>query len=289
MKKITKRHYNRKLLIFGLMLFISIAMVSTGFAAWVMSNGAEATDQGGVQIGVVKDGNLTFSNVGFKKEGDEEIKDFIFEPASTDNTGNIRPEFDDQGNVINPENLTVTIIGTISPVEFLDTVTVSIKLPDGVVEAILEGYLEAPKCAINAELLAVYNEDDDEDNDLGPVTIIDNGAALTVEGLTYTANSSSISFEYDIAIGWGTKFYDAESEKCLNPSIYLDEHTTLKFEQKRAILAEFRQLVYDIQEPTYVGTTEEDKEKERIDHYCTFMPAENALPVYEVTLTAVPN
>ena len=35
--KLTRKHYNRKILSFGLVLFLAVALLSTGFAAWIMS------------------------------------------------------------------------------------------------------------------------------------------------------------------------------------------------------------------------------------------------------------
>lgn len=41
MAKLTKNSYKRKVILFGVLLFMSIALISTGFAAWIMSTNAK--------------------------------------------------------------------------------------------------------------------------------------------------------------------------------------------------------------------------------------------------------
>ena len=40
MARLTRNSYKRKIILFAVFVFISIALISTGFAAWVMSNDA---------------------------------------------------------------------------------------------------------------------------------------------------------------------------------------------------------------------------------------------------------
>ena len=59
--KITKGHYNRKLLTFGVMLFLAIALISTGFAAWIMSSGAEkGFEDENISVGVITEVGFPF-------------------------------------------------------------------------------------------------------------------------------------------------------------------------------------------------------------------------------------
>ena len=66
MARLTKNSYRRKIVVFGLLVFMSIALISTGFAAWVMSQGAKEDTIGNVTIGVVEDGRITLSNLVYK-------------------------------------------------------------------------------------------------------------------------------------------------------------------------------------------------------------------------------
>ena len=49
MVKLTRNSYKRKIILFGVLIFASIALISTGFAAWIMSANASKD----------KDGNIT--------------------------------------------------------------------------------------------------------------------------------------------------------------------------------------------------------------------------------------
>ena len=55
MAKLTKKSYKRKRVLMGLALFMSIALVSTGFAAWVISSSVEKEGEGHVSAGTVSD------------------------------------------------------------------------------------------------------------------------------------------------------------------------------------------------------------------------------------------
>lgn len=43
MAKLTRNSYKRKIILFGVIVFMSIALISTGFAAWVMSQEKKAS------------------------------------------------------------------------------------------------------------------------------------------------------------------------------------------------------------------------------------------------------
>ena len=102
MVKMTRKSYKRRKIILGVSLFSSVALVSTGFAAWVLASQAEATESGNITVGTVSDSSITISNVQF--EGKDS---FIFEPKQDDTTGRVRNDGE------NFENLSVTVTGEI--------------------------------------------------------------------------------------------------------------------------------------------------------------------------------
>ena len=51
--KLTKKSYNRRIYAFGIMVFIAVALVSTGFASWVMSNNAVNAPEGTISVGQI--------------------------------------------------------------------------------------------------------------------------------------------------------------------------------------------------------------------------------------------
>ena len=106
MVKMTRKSYKRRKIILGVSLFSSVALVSTGFAAWVLASQAEEEKTGNITVGTVSDSSIKISNVQF--EGN--IDYFRFEPKKEDTTGRVR-----RGNDERYENLSVTVTGEISP------------------------------------------------------------------------------------------------------------------------------------------------------------------------------
>ena len=69
--KLTRKSYNRRIFTFGALVFLSIALMSTGFATWVMSQNATQNMEGGVNVGTITDGALEFTK---EKNEDELVK-----------------------------------------------------------------------------------------------------------------------------------------------------------------------------------------------------------------------
>ena len=58
MAKLTRKSYQRKAMVVGATAFAGIALVATGFAAWVISSSATKNVQGNVNVGVVSDKSI---------------------------------------------------------------------------------------------------------------------------------------------------------------------------------------------------------------------------------------
>lgn len=58
MAKLTRKSYKRKKIAFAAVIFGGVALVSSGFAAWVISAGKEANENGSVTVGQVVEANL---------------------------------------------------------------------------------------------------------------------------------------------------------------------------------------------------------------------------------------
>lgn len=143
----TRNSFKRKAIIFGVMIFMSIALISTGFAAWIISTNAKNSQTGNIEVGVVTEKNIKIENVTFK----DGKKSFIFEPKEADTTGRVR------NDKTNFESLSVTIEGTIKNVEFLDTLTITLTLPETLKTAASEAknYIVLPECASSAKEVTV--------------------------------------------------------------------------------------------------------------------------------------
>ena len=166
MAKLTRNSYKRKIILFGVIVFMSIALISTGFAAWVMSQEKKQSKSGNVSVGAVTEGNIEVIL-------DElTVKDFKFEPKENDKTGRVR------NDGTNFESLTVTVTGTIKNTQFLKEATIKMNVQNQVNQAVTDGYIVLPECAGKEVVL----------------TLTDGGS------------KTEKKFTYDITIEWGSKF-----------------------------------------------------------------------------------
>ena len=145
MAKLTRNSYKRKIILFGVIVFMSIALISTGFAAWVMSQEKKQSTSGNVTVGAVTEGNIEVILVPLT------VKDFKFEPKESDTTGRVR------NDGTNFESLTVTVTGTIKNTQFLKEATIKMNVKDAVKQAETAGYIILPECA-NSEVVLTLTE-----------------------------------------------------------------------------------------------------------------------------------
>lgn len=145
MAKLTRNSYKRKIILFGVIVFMSIALISTGFAAWVMSQEKKQSTSGNVTVGAVTEGNIEVILDPLT------VKDFKFEPKESDTTGRVR------NDGTNFESLTVTVTGTIKNTQFLKEATIKMNVKDAVKQAETAGYIILPECA-NSEVVLTLTE-----------------------------------------------------------------------------------------------------------------------------------
>ena len=69
MAKLTRKSYQRKAMVVGATAFAGIALMATGFAAWVISSSATKNVQGGVQVGTISNKSIEITDVDFVEPG----------------------------------------------------------------------------------------------------------------------------------------------------------------------------------------------------------------------------
>lgn len=218
MVKMTRKSYKRRKIILGVSLFSSVALVSTGFAAWVLASQAEATESGNITVGTVSDSSITISNVQFK----DEIDSFVFEPKEDDTTGRVR-----RGNDGSYENLSVTVTGEISPKTYVTGATIQLTVPEGITTAASEAknYIVLPSCVETPQALDI--------------------ASNVVE--------DTIHFEYTITFEWGSAFNTLNPGE-----YYDNDETgkLVDDETMKSTLEDLRTCIYNSQEeePTFTVT-----------------------------------
>lgn len=211
MVKLTRNSYKRKIILFGVLIFASIALISTGFAAWIMSTNANKDTPGNVTVGQVTDSSLKIEDLGLSKTT------LMLEPKEEDNTGRVR------NDGTNFESLETVVTANISPTVYIKEVVVKFVVPLGVKKAADEGYIVLPEFACLEEEVATF-----------------------AKGKTYVLTSTDkaqakYALSEKIEIKWGTKFNNQ------NPGVYYDDDPVgqnVKDADVKKALEDFRALVY---------------------------------------------
>ena len=207
MRKLTRRSYNRKLIVFGLAIFLAFGMISTGFAAWLISSAATAEPNAPVEVDTIVDKSFELTIDDWDSENKTWSGETIsFDAVKGDNTGRIKhqPEAADDAG----EQLELLLSGTVTNMAALGkqnesatagAVKVDITLPDTLVAAITAKYLTASYVVGDVAT---------------PIT-----TATTTVWLVPTANDEDATkgdFAVTLKFGWGEEFGK------MNPSEYYD-------------------------------------------------------------------
>lgn len=200
MAKLTRKSYKRKKVAFAAILLGGVALVSSGFAAWVLSNDTKGDATGNVTVGEIVDNNLSMT-VALKGSDSKNSGVFSFDAAKDDNGGRVRSNGTDYANL----SLTYTVTIT-SKTNNLNKLTVKMtetestnnsdkttKVSNKVSTAVTNKWIVAPTCMANVTEITVGNPTGDTD-----------------KGYTWTV-------DYEVAFTWGTAF---GSE---NPSLFFDD------------------------------------------------------------------
>ena len=211
-KRLTRNAYKRKVILFGLLVFLAIGLISTGFASWMMSSSAKSESSGNVNVGIIQSANLEFETIelyklqeSYNPTTDEYTIDevlvtsletnlegfvFSFEPHLNDSTGRVHYGESELGS----ESLTMIIRGVVGPISVLRDVTISINLPESINKAVEAGYIDVPECYEKPKVLTL-------------------GHGLEVSN----EDTRKVRFEYTVSFKWGSAF------NYMNPCLYFDE------------------------------------------------------------------
>lgn len=209
MRKLTRKSYRRKRILLGVALFVSVALIATGFGAWVLSTDTSASQNGNVSVGTVTDSSLSI----VLNQAQHTVS---FDAAKDDANG--RLQWDGE----NSENLSFVVAGTVEGVDFCKSLTIELVIEDEeekarIDAAIAANFIVAPECYGKAvsiyEILAVNP---------------------AVDGATVKDY-----FEYTVEFEWGSAFGGE------NPSTYFDgAGSSIKDADMEKSLGDFYKLVY---------------------------------------------
>lgn len=256
MKKVTRHAFSKKAIMITASLFVTLALITTGFAAWLISSGASGEGTGNITTATIDDARLGLTVA--MAEG----KDFVcFGPQENDTVPDIRYRDPKEGEKDDKEVLIATVTGTIKNFDRLEKFNVTIKISDKALTAAGyewtetgEGSSKSRTYTYSAEkayiALPGYAVDTDGrflplPSDMSKTTA---PKTISAEDSMFTAgaNANEKNFTFDVTFGWGEKF------KGCNPGRYLDREVdghlpdkTYTVDEKKEIMTELRSLFVD--------------------------------------------
>ena len=258
MSKITRRSYKRKKIVMGIALFGAIGLVSTGFAAWVLSASA-SKDQGmSIKVGEVDNKSMEVVVDGLYKTSDVEgiekasgvgssvstYNKFSLNPKATDTTGRVRWGQLDEND--EPENMSVTIFGHVNNAQNLK------EAAQGGLTILLKG--DVPAALTTASTAGTYLLEGVAQNRAAYIGLP--ACFSSAQNINYSLEGDATKtayFRYDVAFTWGAEFNGE------NPSEYFDgDGIDVTMDKVEAMLNDMKALV-------------------------------NSVGTFEVTITAIPN
>lgn len=257
MKKVTRHAFSKKAIMITASLFVTLALITTGFAAWLISSGASGEGTGNITTATIDDAHLGLTVA--MAEG----KDFVcFGPQADDKVPHIMYDPPKDGEKDDKEVLTATVTGTIKNYDRLKEFNITIKISDKALTAAgytwtetnegslknrtytynaEKAYISLPEYAVDTDGRFLPLPSDPFNKTTAPKTI-SAGDSMFTDGTT----ENEKKFTFDVTFGWGEKF-----EGC-NPGKYLDgevpDHLpseTYTVEQKLEIMTELRRLFVD--------------------------------------------
>lgn len=202
MAKLTRKSYQRKAMVVGATAFAGVALMATGFAAWVISSSTTKPLDGNVNIGVIKAQEITINAT-------LSTDKFSFEPKKDDTTGRVR------WDKTNFESLTTTLKGDFSPASYVNKFTVELRI--GTEEEINDAK------AKNGKTVWETNFETAAGSTKNYITLPEDvwckEKVFEISSLTNKAETTDTKeFNQVISFGWGTAFGG------MNPSEYFDVH-----------------------------------------------------------------
>ena len=192
----TKQEYTRKRLFAGVLIFVSVALITSGIAIWLLFSLLGASTEGGITVAEVAMSPLSFTSLSIDGlEPDEEGRvdaSFVFDSLYGDESGRV------SWNGETSEKLSITVSGILMGAQHLEKFSYILTLPQGVLDAAEKGYIDISEFYENGEFKEVV------------VPVAENGVMVS------DGTNTAWRFSFRITIKWGDRF------KGINPSSYFD-------------------------------------------------------------------
>lgn len=204
--KITRKSYKRNKLVLGASLFAGVALVSTGFAAWVITTSVNKEATGNVQVGTVENNSVVIkldsSTPGNFRFDVDKLEGY----TSTDNVLTIAGKADELASLSVKITGSVTVGASVTDFQGLNF---KMDSNSGIDAAKTVKYISTPECYNADKVLGVTSG-----------TKLDNISDETADGLYQTNTDRQYVFKYTVSFDWGSYFSGKDSET-FNPAQYL--------------------------------------------------------------------
>ncbi len=204
-KKITRKSYKRNKLVLGASLFAGVALVSTGFAAWVISSAATKEAEGNVEVGKVSDVSLAITLDTMSPDY------FAFEPVAAPSGKTYIIQNDSASKA---ENLSVLVSGKVTGTNVMTNMTFKMGKHAGVDKAVAKNYIVAPTKGYATEEKYLTSNVTTSDPSAEALKTFD---GLYTKEADKTSDNGTHYFQQHFTFAWGTEF------KGVNPAQYYTE------------------------------------------------------------------
>ena len=227
--KTTRSNFGRKAITFGIVMFVAVALVASGFAAWLISSGSSNTGEGNIDVVTVSNADLSINLDDLVDQHDNKVATIYFAPQAGDNSGYITHSSASDNFT---ENLSFTVSGHIDNGDKVGTLSFSVRVPDSVIYAAgfsksegssewdtytpTRAFIALPDYALDSNGRSlptvtrgasvgdgvINTEDKTEAITLTMESALD-GTGVTQDGFTYKYSENKYVFSGTFAFGWG--------------------------------------------------------------------------------------
>lgn len=258
--KSTKKNASRKTIFLACAITISVALITTGFAVWTISNNARHREYGDMKVASISDSQISIYDVHFNENGASLERGFLnYGPRYDDNEGRVRSDNNELPTSSNDhEHLTNQLVFTVDNTDKLPSgkdsaLTLNIGFNEDALN--LLGYQKDEKKALSSPSLFGEANTESKIATIGDETYYMSDTKLALFGTNYgqaiedvEGHRKAIRYTVDITFEWGELF------NFMNPGDYYDIDPTGKeitFEEMKETLSEFHNLA-DSKNPQFL-------------------------------------
>ena len=229
MKKSTRHAFSRRAVMLAVSLFVTVALITTGFAAWLITSDSSDEGSGNISAAVVDDARL-----GIEINNDTNLGNISFGPQKTDTesskTNHIRYKAPVEGENDDCEQLEVVVTGKIEKADQLSKIEITVAVTDDVLRAAGYSWVDGAEAgsrtytytADNARISLPYYATDSAGKFLPKVSeSAPENTAWVISGtdtevFADAEAEGAKTFKFTVKFGWGAKYANE------NPGRYLD-------------------------------------------------------------------